>query len=732
MGSRAIKGRYKVKARSPKAIVISILGVIAAILVAAFIGTWILVDSWIKDLPDYSDANALNSSSTSVVYASDGKTVLAEFQLENRDPVTYDQISKYVLEGTVACEDERFYSHAGVDLVGTTRALVNNIMGGSREGGSTITQQLVRNTLLSDEMTDISIRRKVREMYLALKVEEQYSKEDILLMYLNTINYGSGAYGIEAASQRYFSKHAADLTLAQATALIGIPQSPNYNEPIDHMDNCLDRRKTVLARMVSNGYITQEEADKIKDKKLKLKVKEISNTGIQKYPYFTSYVRNQLMNEDGKYAFSTADLFKGGLKIVTTLDINSQKAAEKAAEEKERQAGSRFELAMVAMEPENGYIRSMVGGKDYKESQINMATGEGSSGRQCGSSFKTFTLTAAIEEGINPETRIDAGYSVELEGTDAIVYNSGKQSYGAVPIKKALAVSSNTAFTRLIMSVGVDKVKSMAQRLGITSPIQDAAGITLGIDSVTPLEMATAYSTIANGGTKYAPECILRIEDASGDVVVDNSSPEGERVISEEVARAVIDCLEGVVEGGTGTQAKLTIDQKAAGKTGTTDDSKDSWFVGFTPQLCAAFWLGERVDNYADAHVVPTTVASAFSQFMSEVLKDENPREFFVAQEPEYIDDYIDTENHIGSGYWVPNTGGYTKSSSSSSSSDSSSASSSSKGSSSGSKGSSKSTGGGKSPGGETPTPTPTPSTPEPDPTPTPPSGGDKPSEPAD
>ncbi len=665
MGSRAIKGRYHVKARSSKVVVISILGVLAAIIVAAAIGTWTLVDSWLDDLPDYSNANALNTSSTSVVYASDGTTVLAEFQLENRDPVSYDEISPYVLAGTVACEDERFYSHSGVDLIGTARALVNNLTGGSLEGGSTITQQLVRNTLLSDEMTDISLKRKVREMYLALKVEEMYSKDDILLMYLNTINYGSGAYGIEAASERYFSKHASDLTLAEATALIGIPQSPNNNDPIDHMENCLDRRKTVLARMVSNGMITQEEADEINNKKLKLKVKEISNSGIKKYPYFTSYVRNQLLNEDGKYAFNTAELFKGGLKIVTTLDVDDQKDAEQAALDKEAQAGSIYEVAMVAMDPDTGYIRAMVGGKDYNESQINMATGEGSSGRQCGSSFKTFTLTSAIEQGINPETVIDAGYSVKLKGSDAVVYNSGKASYGTISIKQALAVSSNTAFTRLIMSVGVDKVKSMAQRLGITSAIQDTAGITLGIDSVTPLEMANAYSTIANGGTKYSPECILTIEDAYGNVIVDNSNPTGEQVISKEVARAVIDCLEGVVEEGTGTQARLTIDQVAAGKTGTTDDSKDSWFVGFTPQLCSAFWLGERVDNYADAHVVPTTVASAFSQFMSAALKGKATQDFFTADSPKYDDNYSDADNHIGSVYWNYDDDSYSDESSS-------------------------------------------------------------------
>lgn len=652
MASRAIKGRHNIHKKNGKTFVAAVLAVLIALIACCIYGGVALASTWLEDLPDYTEGDAFNTSATSVVYASDGQTVLAEFQLENRDPVEIDAISPYVLQGTVATEDERFYNHGGVDLWGTARALVNNLLGGSREGGSSITQQLVRNTILSEEMNEISFKRKLREMFLATKVEDRYSKDDILLMYLNTINYGSGAYGIEAASQRYFSKHANELTLGQATALVGIPQSPNYNNPIDHMDNCLARRSTVLDRMVTNGYITQAEADAARAEEIVIVPTVPSDNGIIAYPYFTSYVRNQLMNVDGKYAFSTADLFKGGLQIVTTLDVNDQAAAEIAAENKLNQAGHVFEVAMVAIDPNNGHIKAMVGGKDYNATQVNMATGEGGSGRQVGSTFKAFTLAAAIENGISPSTSIDAGYSVDIKGTDITVYNNGKANYGSVPISKAFAVSSNTAFTRLIMSVGIDKVKEMAQRLGITSPIQDVAGITLGIDSLTPLEMASAFSVIANGGTKYAPECILTIKDRNGNVIVDNTAPAGEQVLSPEVARATSKVMEGVITGGTGTAARLASGQVAGGKTGTTDDSKDSWFVGFTPQLCAAFWLGERADSYDKARVVPVTVASAFADFMNRALEGVEKALFIDAGEPEYDKKYSDKENHVGGSGW--------------------------------------------------------------------------------
>ncbi|WP_165061453.1 MULTISPECIES: transglycosylase domain-containing protein [unclassified Adlercreutzia] len=655
MSSRAVKGRYNIKKKNGKVIALSILAVFAAIIISFAFGVSALANSWLEDLPDYTDSDAFNTSATSVVYASDGTTVLAEFQLENREPVEMDAISDYVKQGTVATEDERFYNHNGFDAMGTGRALVNNLTGGALEGGSTITQQLVRNTILSEEMTDISFKRKLREVYLALKMEEIYNKDDILLMYLNTINYGSGAYGIQAASERYFSKNASDLTLAEAATLVGIPQSPTYNNPINSPSNCLARRNLVLDRMTSNGYITPEEAEAAKAEELVLNPTEPSMTGIKAYPYFTSYVRNQLLNQSGKYAFSTADVFSGGLEIITTLDVNAQAAAEKAAAEKEKQAGEGFEVALAAIEPDNGYIRAMVGGnsESYEAQQVNMATGEGGSGRQPGSSFKTFTLVAALEEGINPETIIDAGESYKVEGTDQLVHNYDNADYGIRPIDSAFAVSSNTAFMRLIMSAGVDNVIDVAHRLGIKSDIQEVAGITLGISSVNPLEMANAYATIANGGTHYDPECVLTIKDRKGNVIVDNSSPEGERVIDEEIAVAALDVMEGVISNGTGKQARLSTKQPVAGKTGTTDDNKDSWFVGMTPQMAVAIWLGDRAPTYEEARPVKTTAASAFASFMNSILDGQEIRQWPVADDPDYQKNYIDEKNHIGKGSWV-------------------------------------------------------------------------------
>lgn len=655
MGSRAIKGRYNIKKKNGKAIVLSILAIIAAVFISLFIGAAALASTWLQDLPDYTNSEAFSTSATSTVYASDGKTVLAEFQLENREPVEIDQISEYVLHGTVATEDERFYTHKGVDLYGSMRALVNNITGGALEGGSTITQQLVRNTILSEEMNEISFKRKLREMFIATKMEEMYSKDEILLMYLNTINYGSGSYGIQAAAERYFSKNATDLTLAEAATLVGIPQSPTYNNPIDHAENCLSRRNLVLDRMVSNGYITQEEADAAKAEQIALNTTEPSTNGIVAYPYFTSYVRNQLLNENGNYDFSVADIFEGGLSIITTLDVEYQEAAEAAAEKKVNQVGSDYEVAMVAIDNDNGFIKAMVGGKDYENQQVNMATGEGSSGRQCGSSFKVFTYLAALEAGIDPETMIDAGASMELPGANE-VHNIDNHDYGTRSIASALAVSSNTAFVRLLLSVGVDKVKEMAQRLGLKGTLQEVAGLTLGINSTTPLEMADAYATIANGGTYYQPQCIVSITDKDGNVIVDNSDPEGERVLSEEVSYATIQAMEGVVSasGGTGYEARLANGQPVAGKTGTTDDRKDHWFIGCTPSITAAFWLGQRADTYADAKPIPgyMTVTSAFADFMNRILQGMPVEKFKEAPAPEYIEKYVDTKNHIGAGGW--------------------------------------------------------------------------------
>lgn len=631
-------------------------GLIAFCLVVVLVGYVVLKFTWLSDesLPDYRSAESYETSLPTTVYASDRETVLAEFQLENRDPVEIDQICDYVLKGTVATEDERFYDHGGVDIIGIFRAFFNNITGGALEGASTLTQQLVRNTILADEMNDISIKRKLREAYIAIKLEEQYSKDEILLMYLNSVNYGSGAYGIEAASQRYFSKHASDLTLAEAAALVGIPQSPTRNSPANSIENCTARRNVVLDRMLSNGYISQEEHDAASAEELVLNETIPSSDGIYAYPYFTSYVRNQLTDAEGKYAFTTADVFEGGLKVYTTLDVNMQNIAEQVASDGMERIGEPFEIAMVAIDPDNGYIKAMVGGgipygNGEGQTQVNMATGEGGTGRQAGSSFKTYTLVAALEAGISPETLVDAGASAELAGWK--VSNIYNISYGTVPISKAFAVSSNTAFGRLCMSLGPQTVADTAHRMGIGSQLDPVGSLTLGTSAVTPLEMAEGYATIASGGIHHDAECIIEVYDRRGNLIVDNNSPEGERVLTSEVAHAATEVMKGVLTDsqGTGRAARLK-NQVAAGKTGTSNDYKDMWFCGITPQLSVAIWMGDRADP-VKARSLPSRLSctSFYASFMNQVLDGQETEDFPKAGNPPYTE-YRDAEYHIGNG----------------------------------------------------------------------------------
>ena len=354
-------------------------GILVATAALCFVGYWgvqgvlHVMEGWTDDLPSIADTDFTNSAEESVMYASDGSTRLAEFQLEKRDPVTIDQISPFVLQGTVDTEDVRFYEHNGVDIAGIARAVINNITGGQLEGASTITQQLVRNTILTQEANEISIERKIREAELATEMEKQYSKDDILLMYLNTINYGDGCYGIEAAAQNYFQVSAAELTLVQAATLVGIPQSPTYLNPKAYPEACLERRNTVLDRLLAAGHISQEEHDAAQAEELALDpAPEAPSDGIYAFPYFTSYVRAQLFADDNPYDVSYADLFEGGLTIYTSLDPELQQMAEDACADQLDRMSSDLDCSLVAVDTETGQVKAMVGGKDYSvESEYN-------------------------------------------------------------------------------------------------------------------------------------------------------------------------------------------------------------------------------------------------------------------------------------------------------------------------------------------------------------------------
>ena len=594
-------------------------------------------DSWIADLPDVHDPNAFTYSDKTRIYANDKTTLLAEFYLQDQEPVEASQVSDYVLKGTVATEDERFYEHGGVDAWGIARALVNNLSGKSLEGASTITQQLVRNTLLSEEANDISFRRKAREAELAVRMERAYTKDEILMMYLNTINYGSGAYGIEAASERYFSKHASELSLAEAATLVGIPQSPTYNNPIDYPENCTKRRNLVLDRMLANGVITREERDEAAAQELALDVREKAEDGIYAFPYFTSYVRELLLGE-----LTFEQVFDGGLTVYTTIDPTLQDYAEDAAaevyEEMAQTGDGDVSLSLTCVDPHTGYVLAMIGGKDWGSSQFNLATS--ASGRQAGSSFKAFTVAAAIEQGISPRTAIDCSNGYDNPAWDAPVTNYNGADYGYLSIERMTWVSANTGFARLLTDpdgVSPASLLEMAERLGVTGEAQYGYGaypaLTLGAAQTNTLRMASAYGAFATGGVRFKDTCITEVVSRDGERLIDNTAPESERVLSEEVSAATTNVLRGVVTQGTGRASALESGQVSAGKTGTSQEHRDLWFCGYTPQLSCAVWTGAAVER--EMWEAPWC-KDAWRLFMSRALEGRELEEFPTADEPAY------------------------------------------------------------------------------------------------
>ena len=638
MSSRILKQRQTARRKRPLIGFLFVLGALSASILVGAVGLFAVANSWLDDLPDYTDANQYNFSQKTRVYANDRTTLLAEFYLEDRDPVGMDQISQYVIDGTIATEDQRFYEHHGVDAQGLLRALAVNVLGIGHEGGSTITQQLVRNTILATEASESTIKRKVREAYIAIKMEDMYSKEDILLMYLNTINYGSGVYGIQAAAQRYFSKNASELTLPEAAALVGIPQSPTNNNPIDYPENCQYRRDLVLGRMLVNGYITQEEHDAAVATPLELHPHETeTSNGILKYPYFTSYIRDTLLD---MYDFDL--VYKGGLTVYSTLDPTLQGYAEDAARTKEAYIADYLEVAISVIDPQNGFVKAIVGGKDFNADQYNLAT---QAHRQPGSSFKTFTLVACIENQLDPfHTYVGCPSTITLDSWT--VSNDSFFNYGTQTVASAFAVSSNTAFARLCTWVSPTKVAEVAKRMGIDTELSAVPSITLGSQEVTVLEMSEAYATLASGGIHHESTCIEQVKDASGNVLYEPDTA-GERVLTEEVAYAATHVMQGVISSsGTAPDAYLSGGRECAGKTGTSENYRDSWFCGFTPEYAVAIWMGNRQEQ-------PTgmvTASSVFPLFMNQALANRDFTSFTPKPDPPYtaIDDEALTISSTG------------------------------------------------------------------------------------
>ena len=465
MGIRTRRARAHSKTHFAGFGLAGVFGFLALLIVTLALSLSGVVSTWLEDLPDYTSADAFLVAEPTRVYDADGNEIVA-YYLQNRRSVTLDQISDYVKQGTIDTEDARFRQHNGIDVEGIMRAVVVQLTGGS-EGGSTITQQLVRNTVLSDEQFENSLRRKVREAYIAIQMEKTYTKDQILNMYLNTIYYGNGAYGIEAASITYFNKHASDLTLNEAATLIGIPNSPTAFDPFTNYEDSKWRRNIVLDRMCTAGTITQEECDATKAEEIPLNPGELTDSE-SKYPFFTDYVRDLLLQD-----FSFDTIQQGGLKVYTTIEPDKQEAADKAAAAQVEDMGDdEVGAAVVSIDNTNGHIVAMVGGQNYGydadkgQSSVNLALAQ----RQAGSSFKTFTLIAAMREGMSPTVKLNCSSPMQVTPSWN-PHNYGNNQYGIISFARATELSSNTAYAQVIVAIGVDKLQETAQLMGIDTPL---------------------------------------------------------------------------------------------------------------------------------------------------------------------------------------------------------------------------------------------------------------------
>ncbi len=531
---------------------------------------------------------------SSTVYAADGALVHTFHAEENRKVIAFEQIPEHVRNAVIAIEDERFYRHTGVDVRAVLRAARSNAVAGSIEqGGSTITQQYVKQEILDDDSQ--TVERKVQEASMAVQLERRYSKDRILELYLNAIYFGNGAYGIEAAAFQYFGKAAADLTLAEGALIAGLIQRPGSSDPFDAPEVALARRRLVLERMLANEMIDEAEWQAAEATPLALATAVVP--AAERYPaaYFVEEVKQWILDDPrfGATAKERRDLlFGGGLRIQTTVDLDAQAKAEAAVNEVLADPAGPA-ASLVSVETGSGYVRAMVGGRDFfgetPIAKLNLAT---QGPRQAGSAFKPLVLAEALAQGIDPETAIPAPACLNIPMENAAPYkpcNYGGGGGGTVSIAEGTVRSYNTLYVQLMQRVGPEAAMEMATRLGIRSPLKPVLSAVLGVNDVTAMDMAGAYSTFANRGVKVSPVLVTRITRADGTVLFNHEHSQT-KVMEADLADTLTSILEQVIQRGTGTDAKL--DRPAAGKTGTADDWVDAWFAGYTAELSTAVWVG--------------------------------------------------------------------------------------------------------------------------------------------
>jgi 1A family penicillin-binding protein len=543
--------------------------------------------------------------------------------------VPYEQISPYLINATVATEDARFWHHPGVDPIGIARALFQNVQeGGIVSGASTIPQILVRNVLLSpEERTEQTVLRKIREAVLASEVSRRYSKREILEIYLNEVNFGNLAYGIEAAAETYFGKKAGDLTLAEAALLAGLPQAPAYWDPYTNWEGAKRRQAVVLDLMVEASYISQTEAEAAKAEPLNLQPRQLD----VKAPHFVTWVQ-QLLEQ--KYGADV--LYRSGLRVTTTLDSRLQAIAQEEAQANLAKLEDRHatNAALVALKPDTGEVLAMLGSADFNNPDIDGQVNVALRLRQPGSSIKPINYVTAFEKGWTPATLI-WDVTTQWQGTAGEPYipkNYDGKEHGPVLVRQALAQSLNIPAVKTLEFVGLPAMLDTAHRMGIASLNRTDYGLslTLGGGDVTLLELTGAYAVFANGGKRVPPVAILRIEDAAGRIIEEYQPPPAEQVISPQHAYLITDILADNQARAPmfGANSALKLSRPAAAKTGTTDDWRDGWTLGYTPDLVAGVWVGNADNTPMKGVSGAGGAAPIWHNFMERALADQPAREF--------------------------------------------------------------------------------------------------------
>jgi len=598
---------------------LSLIGLILFVSLSS--GIFLALWSRSQKLPDVSKIQDYTPSETTEIYSSDGTLLAKLHDEENRVIVPLREIPLHVQQAVISMEDQRFYEHFGIDIKGILRAIASYFDKSLVKGGaSTITQQLARNLFLTP---DVKISRKIDEWILSIKIERKFSKAKILELYLNQVYWGHNSYGVEAAARTFFCKSVKDLNLAEASLIGGLLSSPEVYSPLRNFKLAKWRQSLTLNNMVKNGFIKKEEAEKAKNQDIKLC--SIKRSYKMLYPYFTSYVI-EILKE--KYGENT--LRKAGLKVYTTIDKKAQELGEKLINEeisKLKLTNNITQGALVSIDPNTGFIKSIVGGISYEKSQFNRIT---QAKRQPGSAFKPFVYLTAFKEGLLKPNSIIVDSPISYPDSNGVwsPKNYDGSYYGALTVKDAIKYSRNTTAVKTLDNVGVDKVIETCKILGIESYIPPNLSIALGSAELTPLELATAYGVFATGGKKVKSVTpILRIEDRNGNIIENYNYQDIEEVYDSKAIQMLNECTRAVVESGTGTAAKLK-DRPVAGKTGTTSDHKDSWFVGYIPQLVTLVWIGNDDNSRMKGATGGRFCAPIWRKYMKVVTKNMEVKEF--------------------------------------------------------------------------------------------------------